>query len=155
MAPRRFRYTPKRRAAIWAGECLAAYKAERTDGRSCICNLCGNPVLPTDAWEVSLAPERARSFGGTRVGVAHFRCNREHGSQVVVPAVAKSDRIRRRAIGASGPGLGRRPMAAGRRSGISRTVRGEIVPRLTHAEKHAAFLRRRYGPLSDDSQPEV
>lgn len=132
-----------KRRALWQAECLRAYKAERSDGSFCICNLCDTPVLKTDDWDESHAPERPKSFGGKSVGIAHRRCNRDHGSQVVTPAVAKSDRIRDRHIGALRHGMGKYPMRAGRRSNVKRTVGGRVVRRLTLREKEARFQARR------------
>jgi hypothetical protein len=137
----RYRFNSRQREALWCEQSLAAWKAGR--GRDPICNLCDLPVTPTDAWDESHDPARARAFGGTRTGVAHRRCNREHGAQVVVPALAKSDRVRARHIGAAGPGLGKRPMPAGRRTRISKTFRHGVVARTTLAQKLAAMRASR------------
>jgi hypothetical protein len=56
------------------------------------CNICGEFVLPGQAWDESHegAPH---ALGGTRTGIAHRRCNRDHGAQVVTPMVAKAKRL--------------------------------------------------------------
>jgi hypothetical protein len=55
------------------------------------CNICPFLVLPWHAWDVSHegAPH---ALGGTKVGIAHRRCNRIHGAKVVTPMVAKAKR---------------------------------------------------------------
>lgn len=143
--------SPKQRAALWAREATNAYLDGR--GRLPICNLCNLPLAIGDDWDESHAPEKPRCFGGRRVGVAHRLCNRDHGSKVVTPALAKSNRVRNRHIGASGPGLGKAPMRAGRRSGLSKTFRHGLVPRLTHAQKHAAFLAGRAIAPAPEASP--
>lgn len=138
----------KKREALWQCEVLAAYKAGR--GREPICNLCDLPVTVHDAWDESHDRGRAKAFGGKSVGIAHRLCNRLHGQQVVVPAVAKSNAVRKRYLGITGPGLGRFPMQGGRRSRISKTMRHGVQPRLTLAEKHARTMAAlRIVPIGD------
>ncbi|HEY7245043.1 MAG TPA: hypothetical protein VH678_14305 [Xanthobacteraceae bacterium] len=134
-------WSPRKRAAIWHRERMNAYLAGL--GENPICNLCDAPVLKCEAWDVSHAPERPRSFGGNRVGVAHLDCNRRHGVAVVTPAFAKSERVRQFDIGARGPGLSKHPLPAGRRSTLSKTFANGVVPRLTLAEKIARMRERR------------
>lgn len=112
-------------------------------GNHPICNICHQPVLPTDAWDESHAPEHPKALGGKSVAIAHLTCNRDHGAKVVVPLIAKVKRTRDKFLGIKGPGLGRHPMQGGRRSGVTRTMSGEVKPRLTLAQKHAQFLQRR------------
>jgi len=50
-----------------------------------------------------------------------------------VPAIAKANRQRDRALGIAGPGRGRRPMPGGRDDPRRRTVDGRIVDRATGA----------------------
>jgi hypothetical protein len=106
------------------------------------CNLCGGPVRCGEDWHVSHvgAP---KCLGGTSTGVAHAKCNRDHNHQVVTPMVAKAKRQWRRHNGISGPGLGSRPMAGGKRSDISKGFRG-VVARQTQADKHRRAMARRY-----------
>lgn len=135
------RLSATKRAKLWQREALnAALDGHR---RLPICNLCGLAVEIGHDWDDSHAPEKPKCFGGTRRGVAHRRCNRDHGAKVVTPAFAESNRKQARHIGASGPGLGKAPMRAGRRSPVSKSFRHGLVPRLTHAQKHAAFLAGR------------
>lgn len=134
------RLSPTKREALWLCEAKAAEVAGR--GPYPICNLCDLPVQPGQAWDESHMPI-ARAFGGRLTGIAHERCNRMHGVQVVWPSVAKSNRVRRFHIGASGPGLGKYPMRAGRRSPISKTFRYGLQPRLTLAQRHARVMAAR------------
>jgi hypothetical protein len=139
------RYRPRfgsaRREGVWYGACIAAYLGG--NGANPICNLCGLPVFETDDWDESHDPGRAKVFGGKVTGVAHRRCNREHGAKVVTPAKAKSDRVRRRHAGELGPGRGKRLLPGGRRSSISKTFNRGVQPRLTGAEKHALMMAAR------------
>lgn len=131
------------REKLWLRCRTTAYLDGRADGTFCICNLCELPVYQTDAWDESHDPAKPKAFGGKSVAVAHRACNRAHGAKVVTPAVAKSNRVRRRANGAFGPGMGRYPMRAGRRSSIKCKVGGGVVPRLTLAQKEARFRKKR------------
>src|ERR1035437_488055 len=94
----------KSRQALWQREQLAAHLAGR--GPLPICNLCGLAVKPSDCWEESHSGA-PKAFGGKSTGIAHHRCNHEHGAEVVVPAAAKAKRVYRKHIGAAGVGLGR------------------------------------------------
>jgi hypothetical protein len=121
-----------------------------------ICNICNQPVLPSDAWDESHAPEHPKALGGKSVAIAHRTCNRDHGAQVVVPLLAKAEAVRKKYLGITGPGLGKSPMQGGRRSDFSRGVDGRVKPRLTLAQKHAQFLQRRAIialPVEDFSEP--
>lgn len=129
-----------RRDELWRREAKLACEAGRGDLP--ICNLCDQPVQIGQAWDESHAPI-AKAFGGKATGIAHRDHNREHGAKVVWPAVAKSNRVHRYHVGASGPGLGRYPMRAGVRSSVSKTFRHGLQPRLTLAQKHAAMLAKR------------
>lgn len=137
------RFGTAKRDAIFACEALIAWKAGL--GRDPICNIpgCGLPVTVDQAWDESHHPDQPRVFGGRSVGVAHSKCNRDHGAQVVKPQVAKCDRVRDRHLGLTGPGLGPHPMKAGRRSRITKTLHHGIKRRQTLGEKLAATLARR------------
>lgn len=139
------RFKPAR-YRLWQREAMNNYLAG--GGYVAACNLCGEPVPFKGEWHES-HDGTPRCFGGRRTGVAHADCNLEDGRKNVTPAFAKSNRVRARHIGASGPGLGRYPMRAGRRSRWSKTMSGGLQPRLTHAEKHARFLASR-AILPDD-----
>lgn len=146
--PYKFMFGSRKREALWLRERLAAYKAG--DGDLPICNLCGLPVAETDDWDES-HDGVPRANGGRLTGIAHMLCNRQHGAKIVTPAIAKANRVRQRHIGASGPGLGKHPMRAGRRSGLKKTFGKGLQPRLTHAQKHAAFLAGRAIPPLPES----
>lgn len=91
------------------------------------CNLCPHPILPGQLWDESHvgAP---KALGGTDVGIAHRRCNRIHGAQVVVPMVAKAKRTddKFRDIKRS-----RNPLPGGRDDRIKRTLSGMLIDRAT------------------------
>lgn len=141
MASRRKGLSPTKREQLFNRERVAAKAAGRGDHP--ICNRCGLPVTPGQAWDESHEPT-PQAFGGHATGVAHARCNREHGSKEVWPLVAKTNRKRRYHIGASGPGLGPCPMACGRRSRQSKSMRHGIVKRETQGQKHQRMLAKRY-----------
>jgi hypothetical protein len=130
-----------RRDFLWSRECTAAWNAGR--GRLPICNLCDTPVNSTHPWDESHDPAQPRVFGGKSTGVAHRSCNHRHGYMVVKPLVAKCERVRKRHLGLTGPGRGRHPMPAGKRSNISKCLNGKVVSRLSGAEKHARAMRKR------------
>lgn len=99
------------------------------DGRPyALCNLCGLPVYPGDAWDESHFPI-PKALGGTETGIAHLRCNRDHGAKIVTPTVAKAKRVRQKHIGARERGKGYRPMPCGRRSAWKKKISGEVVKR--------------------------
>jgi hypothetical protein len=104
------------------------YDRARGDREHPDCNICGLPVYPFDRWEESHVPV-PKCFGGTETGVAHTKCNREHGAKVVTPMTAKSDRVRQRYIGAW---RSRFPLPGGRDDPRRRKISGEIVNRLTN-----------------------
>lgn len=137
---RRKRLSPTKREALWDREAKLACAAGR--GPHPICNRCDCAVTPGQAWDESHEPIAA-AFGGSETGVAHRLCNREHGAQVVWPAVAKSDRVRRFHIGASGPGRGRHPMRGGRRSNERKTFSHGVIPRLTLGQKLARMRAKK------------
>lgn len=132
MAPRRHRLSRKERRELWEAEAAKAVEAEL--GEFPICNICDLPVHALQDWDQSHMPV-AHSFGGVEFGIGHRRCNRLHGAQVVRPALAKSDRIRERHVNIRGEGLGRTPMDGGRRSPVSKTIEGRVVPRLHLRDK--------------------
>lgn len=137
----RWQFGTKHRDYLYS-ECKTAAQLAGL-GNFPICNICQIEVLPIDAWDESHAPEHPKVFGGKSKAIAHRKCNRDHGAQVVVPLVAKADAVRKKFLGITGPGLGKHPMQAGRRSGISRGMDGRIKPRLTLSQKHQAFLAKR------------
>lgn len=128
------------RAALWARESTNAYLEGR--GRDPICPHCDLPVTVGQAWD-RCHVGAPRWAGGKRLQVGHRLCNQRHNNAVDTPAFAKSNRVHWRHIGASGPGLGKAPMRAGRRSSVSKTFAHGLQPRLTHAQKHARFIASR------------
>lgn len=147
-------FNSKRRETIWLRARFDAAQASR--GPLPICNICDLPVLETDDWDESHHLHKPRAFGGgdgvEHVGVAHHLCNLRHGAEVVTPAVAKSNRIRRKHIGAQKPGMGRHAMRGGRRAPFKIAIGGGTKPRLTNAERHRAFIERRYGCFTDHAE---
>jgi hypothetical protein len=135
------------------------YSAARTDahllgrGEHPICPLCDLPVTPDQAWdEVHITVPRC--FGGKSKTVGHRDCNQLENNKVVTPAFAKAERVRKRHVGITGPGLGKHPMRCGRRSKLRKTMQNGVQPRLTYAERHARFLRDRYFvEVEDFSEP--
>ena len=138
-------FNSKRRETVWLRSKHAAYMAGR--GTQPICPHCDLPVFETDDWDECHHPHKPRAFGGgsgvDAVTVGHRACNQRHGAQVVTPAKAKADRIRRKAIGAWRPGAGRFAMRGGRRSEERKTIAGGVVRRTTGAQRHAAMLAGR------------
>lgn len=146
---RTYRFGSQHRDSLWLREQITAYLDGR--GKLPICNLCSQPVADTD-WHESHDPGRARSLGGKATGIAHAACNLQHGRSVVVPALAKAKRVAARHQGLKGPGLGPRPMRAGRRSRESKTFSHGIVRRLTGSQKHARMMAKRFG--ADTQEPD-
>lgn len=138
-------YTPrfgsKERDELWSRERLAAHLAGR--GNLPICNICDEPVHEDEPWDESHDPAQPKVFGGKSTGIAHARCNRLHGAQVVKPQVAKCDRIRKKHLGLKRPGMGRHPLPAGVRTKITRTMKHGVKPRLTLSEKLARMRAKR------------
>jgi hypothetical protein len=142
----------RKRENLWQACRVTAYLAGRGDCP--ICNLCDTPVTADQDWHESHLPWRGAPAHLRSVGIAHKDCNLLHGRTVVVPAFAKADRINDRRLGLKGPGLGRHPMRAGRLSRVTKTMRRGVQPRLSIAERHAAFLARRaIVPLEVSSPP--
>jgi hypothetical protein len=121
------RLSPKAREALWHAQAAMAREAGR--GEYPICNLCGGFVLPGRLWDVSHDPSRPRAWGGEDVGVAHRKCNRQHGARVVTPAVAKAKRQWRNNVGINEPGLGPNPLPGGRLDRLKKKMSGEVVRR--------------------------
>jgi hypothetical protein len=123
----RKRLTTKGRRELYRREAAKARDAGL--GEHPICNIawCGLPVLPGQSWDES-HDGIPHAFGGTVVGVAHSRCNRIHGAQVVVPAVAKSKRVRERHLDIARTA---RPLPGGRFDRLRKTMTGRVVERGT------------------------
>ncbi len=136
----RHMFNSKQREQLWLREKGKARIAGR--GTLPICNLCDLPVAETDDWDESHDPAKAKAFGGKATGVAHRVCNQRHNNAVVTPAVAKSNRIRRKHIGAQKPGMGRFAMRGGRRSNERKTMAGEVVRRTNGAQRRVAMMAK-------------
>lgn len=138
-------FNSKRRETVWLRGKHAAYAAGR--GSQPICPHCDLPVFETDDWDECHHPHKPRAFGGgsgvDAVTPGHHLCNLRDGAQVVTPAKAKADRVRRKHIGAQKPGMGRFAMRGGRRSKERKTINGQVVRRTTGAQRHAAFIASR------------
>lgn len=101
-----------------------------------ICNICKLPVDGTSqAWDESHDPDGPPHAmnGNNDTGVAHRDCNRRHGAQVVVPLMAKVDRVRQGFMGAF---RSRAPMPCGRDSNRSAAIGGGVKPRMSLADFH-------------------
>jgi hypothetical protein len=144
----RWKYGSRHRDYLHSEARADAYLAGR--GEHPICNLCDQPITPDQDWDESHDPGQPRCFGGKSKALAHVACNREHGAKVVTPAFAKAERVRKRHLGITGPGLGRHPMRCGRRSRERKTMNHGVQPRLSVKQKHAAYLARRFFFLRDD-----
>ena len=141
----------KLREQVWQLECLAAYRVDR--GEFPICVHCDLPVTPDQAWDRSHVTV-PRALNGKSVGVGHRKCNQHDNNKVVTPMVAKAERVRKKHVGITGPGLGKHPMQCGRRSRTTKTMSGGVKPRLTSAQRHRAFLAKRYFlDIEDFSEP--
>ena len=109
------------------------------------CDACGSP-LPVggggieydhiDPWAIS------RDSSLENCAVVCARCHHEKSAQRDIPTIAKLVRLADRAIGIKKPS---KKMPGGRDSGISITMSRGVVRRQSGAEKHAEFLRKRYG----------
>jgi hypothetical protein len=62
-----------------------------------------------------------------------------------LPAIAQAGRKADFHLGIAGPGRGKRPMPCGRNSPLTKTFHHGVRPRLSQAEKHQQFIKRRYG----------
>jgi hypothetical protein len=143
----RAKYGTKHRDYLYSAARTEAHIAER--GEYPICPHCDLPVTPDQAWdEVHVTVPRC--FGGRVKTVGHRLCNRRDNNEVVTPAFAKAERVRKRHLGITGPGLTAHAMPCGRRSSRRKTFDHGIQPRLTHAEEHQAFLARRYGAFTSE-----
>jgi len=141
----------KAREALYSREAFKAHLEGQ--GKFPICHHCNLPVTPDQDWDAAHI-DVPRALGGNRVGVGHRRCNQEDNNKVVTPMAAKAREVWKRHVGIKGPGLGGNPMQCGRRSGLRKTMRGNVVPRQSLAEKHREFIARRYFvEVEDFSEP--
>lgn len=130
--------SPRARADLWSREA-----ALHPDGFP-RCNICGGAVQPGQAWDESHDPNGTpAAWGGTETGIAHAKCNRDHGAKIVGPMVAKAKRRHKKHIGSHGPGRGTKPLPCGRLSRLSKTFSNGVVVRRSQAEKLRETLARR------------
>ncbi len=102
------------------------YDAARGEREHPICKLCDLPIVPGQEWDVSHDKHLPKALGGKVDGIAHRRCNREHGHSHDTPLVAKAKRIRQKHIGAWQP---RTVMPGSRESGLKRKMNGTVERR--------------------------
>lgn len=140
----------RHREKLWIQDVFKARMAGRGDLP--ICPHCDLPVTADQAWDEAHVGT-PRCFGGKMTGVGHRRCNQLDNNQVVTPLAAKANEVRKRHLGITGPGLGKSPMRCGRRSTEKKTFNGGVQPRLTMAQRHRAFLRKRYFLDAQEVQP--
>lgn len=107
-------------------------------GKLPMCNICRCPVGIGQAWDVS-HDGVPKALGGTAVGIAHRRCNREDGHQVT-RVVAKAKRQARKHKGAFRTA---EKLPCGRTSRFSKKLNGEVVERKSQSEKLRETLQRR------------
>jgi hypothetical protein len=124
MILRRPRLTTTQRRALYKSAIEAAAALGREHPA---CNLCPHPILPGQSWDVSHEGVPA-ALGGSSVGLAHSRCNRIHGAQIVTPMVAKAKRTGDKFRDIKRP---RNPLPGGRSDSRKRTMAGEVVDRET------------------------
>lgn len=150
--PYKPKFGSRHRDFLYSRDSSVATKA----GRGCfpICPHCDLPVTPGQSWD-ECHVGTPDALGGKSTSVGHRLCNRLDNNLNVTPTVAKVKRVRLRHLGITGPGLGPHPLPAGRRSNVSRGVNGKLKARETHAQKHAAFMARRYPFLAGETgQPQ-
>lgn len=135
------KHSPKYRELLWRACCLDCFGNPAPDG-IVLCNICHMTVVPGDEWDESHIGAPA-ALAGKQVGVAHRECNRRHNNEVVTPMVAKAKRQKRRHVGITGPGLSDQPLPCGKRSKMKKTMRGEVVARVSQSEAHREMMRRR------------
>lgn len=135
-------YSARERERIWSASCIDA------QGRvsfCATCNICGLPVRPGARWEISHTGAPA-ALGGVSVGVAHFRCNQDHGHSIIAPMVAKAKRQYRKHNGIVSPGMSSRPLPGGRNSGAKKTFANGVVERKSQAELYRETMAKRKIP---------
>lgn len=124
LRPPRHRLTTKERRALYFSAVEEATKLGREHPA---CNLCPHPIKPGDSWDVSHEGAPA-ALNGTRVGLAHRRCNRIHGATVVTPMVAKAKRTGDKFLDIK---RSRHPLPGGRDDRVKRTISGMLIDRAT------------------------
>lgn len=126
MTFRRRRLTTRQREELYERERQKAIAAGR--GEFPICNICDCAIMVCQTWDESHHPAFPHALGGTDTGVAHERCNRRHGAEVVVPQVARANRQFKMARDLH---RSRNPLPGGRDDPRRRTMAGQVVNRAT------------------------
>lgn len=129
---------PVKRAA-W-DRCGGLCEYVRSGGERCGAPLtAGNRIYDhADMFEIS------RDSSLENCQVICTRCNREK-TDADQTRFAKVRGMRDFHLGIKGPGLGRSPMPAGRRSRISRTFRHGVQPRQSGTQRYRVLMAERYG----------
>jgi hypothetical protein len=122
----RRRLSSKQREQLYQAEAEKAREAGR--GEFPICRLCNMPIIAGSLWDANHEANKPHWLGGEIDGISHKRCNRLHNNQVDTPLFAKSERVRKKHLDFT---RSRSPMRGGRNDTIRKTMRGEVVPRLT------------------------
>ena len=116
-----------KRQKLYDSEVAKAKAAGRGDLP--ICNICDCPIGIGQAWHESHDPDGIpKAWGGTITGMAHAKCNLDHGAKVVTPMVAKGKRARAKHTGAY---RSQNPLPGGRNSPIKIRMDGTVVNRFT------------------------
>lgn len=70
-----------------------------------ICHLCGQPIKPTDAWDVSheVPLELGGADEGTNLKAAHRPCHRQHTATIDAERISRAQRQEARHVGAKAP----------------------------------------------------
>lgn len=122
----RRRLSSKQRQQLYDSEAEKAREAGLGDFP--ICNICRQAIVAGALWDESHDPTKGHWLGGTETACAHRRCNRVHGQQIETPKFAKSERVRKRHLDITRSAS---PMSGGRDDRIKKTMRGEVVDRVT------------------------
>ena len=92
------------------------------------CHLCSQPIHVSEKWEADHVIPRAVT-GRDDLGAfspAHAKCHRVKSSEVDIPQIAKTKRIRAKHIGAHRT---RNPMAGSKASGWQKRMDGTVIRR--------------------------
>ncbi len=120
----RRRLTTKQREELWQAEAQKAVDAGV--GEFPVCNICGFSILPGRKFDASHDPTKPRWLGGLITGIAHEKCNRDHGAKIDLPLFARNERIRKRHMDFT---RSRTPMPGGRDDKLKRKLNGLTVVR--------------------------
>ena len=121
-------------------------KVRLFDRHKGLCHVCGLRIDASrgERWEVE--HKTPIWLGGaddeTNMAPAHVRCHREKTSKEAGDR-AKTNSQRQAFLGVPKPVKKR--MAAGRKSGLRKTLRNGVIPRLSQSEQHRALMAKRYG----------